>query len=247
MADVTIQEVTTSEKNNIPSVIVWLMQISLTLLIPILLVLGSVGLVMNPFFLEMEYTRAGFPEDNYGFSTEDRLEYGALGILYILNNEPIEYLENLILEGDLCFPPQDSPCSAFNPNELSHMEDVQLVAKNVFRFGLFAGITTIVIMVILWRSVSIEALRLALMQASFLTLGLIVTIIFVAITAWDMFFGGFHSIFFAEGTWQFFYSDTLIRLYPQQFWFDISLMTGGLTTLGAIIILVVSLRLSSTK
>jgi hypothetical protein len=39
----------------------------------------------------------------------------------------------------------------------------------------------------------------------------------------------------------------LIRLYPQQFWFDISLVIGGLTTLGAIIILLVSLRLRSTK
>jgi integral membrane protein (TIGR01906 family) len=202
---------------------------------------------MTKVFLQIEYTRAGFPEDSYGFSTENRLEYGPLGISYILNNEPIAYLGDLKLEGELCFPPQENPCSAFNPSELQHMEDVQAVAQAVFTFGIFAGLAAIVIAVILWRFISIEALRLAMMQGSFLTLGLIFTIILLALTAWDTFFGGFHSIFFEEGTWQFFYSDTLIRLYPQQFWFDASLVVGGLTTLGAILILLISLRLGFAK
>jgi integral membrane protein (TIGR01906 family) len=243
MSESVFQETASSKKTGIFFVIVWLMQICLVLMIPALLVIGGARLIMTPFFLQMEYTRAGFPEDGYGFSTEDRLEYGSYGILYILNNKPVEYLAELRLDGSLCFPLKDTSCAAFNPGELSHMEDVQVVAHGVFSFGLFAGMLAMVLMLILWRFISIEALRLALMQASFLTLGLIVTIIFLAMTAWDSFFGGFHSIFFEEGTWQFFYSDTLIRLYPQQFWFDASLVVGGLTTLGAIIILFISLRL----
>lgn len=247
MSDAALHETSSSEQIVIPKIISWLMQIFLVMIIPALLVIGSARLVMSPFFLKMEYTRAGFPEDSYGFTTEDRLEYGPMGILYILNNEPLEYLGDLILEGDLCYPRQDEPCSAFNSSELSHMEDVQVVALGVFNFGLIAGIAAIVVGFILWRFVSIEALRSAMMQGSFLTLGLIVTIIALAITAWDTFFGGFHSIFFEDGTWQFYYSDTLIRLYPQQFWFDISLVVGGLTTLGAILFLLISLRLGLAK
>lgn len=231
----------------IPAVLAWLIQMILVVLIPVLLVIASSRLVMTTFFLQLEYTRSGFPEDSYGFSTADRLEYGTLGILYILNNEPINYLGDLKLEGALCYPPQDNDCSAFNQDELNHMQDVQRLARAVFSFGLFAGLAVIVIAFILWRYVSIQALRLAMMQGSLLTLGLVVTIISLAFTAWDTFFGGFHSLFFKEGTWQFFYSDTLIRLYPQQFWFDASLLIGGLTTLGAIIILLISLRLRFAK
>ena len=34
------------------------------------------------------------------------------------------------------------------------------------------------------------------------------------------FFAGFHAIFFEGDTWQFAYSDTLIRLFPLRFWQD---------------------------
>jgi integral membrane protein (TIGR01906 family) len=71
-----------------------------------------------------------------------------------------------------------------------------------------------------------------------LTLGLIMTIIVLALGAWDMFFDTFHELFFEAGTWRFEFSDTLIRLFPEQFWFDASVTIGILTTIGAILILV---------
>ena len=48
--------------------------------------------------------------------------------------------------------------------------------------------------------------------------------------------------FFEDGTWQFYYTDTLIRLYPEQFWFDASLTVGIMTTLTALIVGVWSWR-----
>lgn len=191
----------------------------------------------------MEYNRPNFPEDPYGFSVYDRYNYGPYGILYIINNEPIAYLADLELSGDLCYPQKDEPCQAFNSLELSHMEDVQGVAQGLFTAALLVNVVSLIIMLIQVRFVSIKGLRLALMQGSLLTIGLIVTIILLAITAWDTFFSGFHSMFFEDGTWQFFYSDTLIRLYPEQFWFDASLAVGVLTSLGAILIFVIAWRL----
>ena len=52
---------------------------------------------------------------------------------------------------------------------------------------------------------------------------------------WTFFFDGFHEIFFKGNSWQFSNSDTLIRLFPQQFWFDASMSIGFVTVLGAMI------------
>ncbi|MEM9953561.1 MAG: TIGR01906 family membrane protein [Chloroflexota bacterium] len=234
------------KRSSMPNWVSWLMRFFIMLMIPFLLAVGSARLVMNPAFLNFEYQRQGFPIDQYGLRVEDRLEYGPYGILYIINNEPIEYLADLELPGNLCFPRRATPCQAFNSLELSHMYDVQVVAQGLFMGALLGGIATALVGVLLVRWFGISALRLATMQGSMLTIGLIITIVLLAITAWDLFFSGFHGIFFEDGTWQFYYSDTLIRLYPEQFWFDASLVVGGLTVLGAVIILAFSLRLKLT-
>jgi integral membrane protein (TIGR01906 family) len=221
----------------------WILQAYLVLTLPALLAIGSGRLVMNTVFLNFEYTRAGFPVDEYGLTLEDRLELGPMGIQFILNNEPIDYLGDLQLEGEKCYPVNERPCPAFNPLELQHMQDVQGVAQGLFTFGLWAGIGALIAAAVLWRFVSIAALRSALLNGSSLTIGLLVTIIVLAITAWDTFFSGFHSMFFAEGSWQFYYSDTLIRLYPEQFWFDAALLVGVLTTVGAALLWQISFRM----
>jgi integral membrane protein (TIGR01906 family) len=67
--------------------------------------------------------------------------------------------------------------------------------------------------------------------------GIVVTIVLAAIVNWDFFFTTFHTMLFESGTWRFAYSDTLIRLFPEQFWFDAALLIGGLTTLIALLLL----------
>ena len=223
----------------------WILRFFIMLMIPLLLAVGSARIIMTPTFLAFEYNRPNFSPDRYGMSQYDRLNYGPYGVLYIIDNEPIEYLGDLELPGELCYPPDDRPCPAFNSQELSHMHDVQVVAQALFTFALWGGLITLIVMVFLARNVNLFALRLALLQGSILTIGLIIAIILIAITAWDTFFSGFHSLFFEDGTWQFFYSDTLIRLYPEQFWFDASLAVGILTTVGALILLGIGLRLPS--
>lgn len=234
-------------QSGIPAFVNWVLRFYITLAIPFLLVVGSARVVMTEDFLKFEYNRPNFSVDSYGFSAYDRLNYGPYGILYIVNNEPIAYLADLELPGALCYPPQDTPCPAFDSGELSHMEDVQVVAQGLFRAGFLIGLLSIVIGFVLLRFVSKNALRLALMQGSLLTIGLVIAIILLAVTAWDEFFSGFHSLFFEDGTWQFFYSDTLIRLYPEQFWFDAALVVGIMTTAGAIVILAIAWQLQSTS
>ena len=236
-----------AKRQTMPGAINWLLRLYITLMIPFLLVVGSARLIMTPDFLGFEYNRPNFPADTYGFSVYDRFNYGPYGVLYIVNNEPIEYLSELELPGELCYPPDERPCPAFNSLELSHMEDVQVVAQGLFRAALWGGLIAVIIGFILIWWAGLYSLRLALMQGSILTIGLILAIALLAVSAWDAFFGGFHSLFFAEGTWQFYYSDTLIRLYPEQFWFDASITAGVLAIVGAGVILAISFALRSLK
>ena len=163
---------------------------------------------MSPAFLYFEYTRPGFPEDYFGFTIEDRLDYAPFAINYLLNASEITYL------GDLTFP-DGTPL--FNARELRHMRDVKVMTQIAFGGALVIGLITLVAGTVLRLS---GRLSRALLQGSITTLSLIAAIVLVAIINWDGFFTGFHSLFFADGTWYFAYSDTLIRLFPEQFWFD---------------------------
>jgi integral membrane protein (TIGR01906 family) len=204
----------------------------ITLAVPLLLVLGSVRLIMTPLFLQIEYSRPGFPQDFYGLTTEERLRYAPFALEYLLNAEGIDYLANLDF-------PSGEP--QYNARELRHMEDVKLVTQAAFLFAASLAVLTVLAAYRLW-SVQRTRFRVALLNGALLTLGIIAAIVVIAIVNWDFFFTGFHQMFFASGTWRFEYSDTLIRLFPEQFWFDAALTIGSTTLLGAVLIMVVMWR-----
>ncbi len=204
----------------------------LTIAVPVLLTLLSVRLVMTPQFLQLEYNRPNFPEDDYGFTTEDRLYYAPFAINYLLNSADISYLGNLTFSNGRML---------FTTPELNHMEDVKVVTQLAFLVLFVCGILSLVVTGYLWWAKTPQAhriLRRGLFDGAMLTLSIIGFIIFMAVVAWDLFFDAFHGVFFESGTWRFAFSDTLIRLFPEQFWFDVAIIIGGLTGLGAIIILI---------
>lgn len=238
---------TTSERNVETPVTIapaekrkWLVlagRILITAAVPVLLTLFSVRLVMTPLFLQIEYNRPGFPEDTYGLTTVERLEYAPYAVEYLLNDSDISYL------GDLTFP-NGSPL--FNARELQHMEDVKVVTRNAYLILIWGGLVAIGVGFLLWLGPNTrQVLRKALFSGSILTLSLILAIIIAAVVAWDYFFTTFHQLFFESGTWRFAYSDTLIRLFPEQFWFDAAIAIGGMTILWALTILFITWRWKS--
>ncbi|MBL8165869.1 MAG: TIGR01906 family membrane protein [Anaerolineae bacterium] len=198
----------------------------ITLAVPLLLVLGSVRLIMTPLFLQFEYTRPGFPQDFYGLTTDERLRYAPFALDYLLNAEGIDFLANLDF-------PDGEP--QYNARELRHMEDVKVITQAAFLLAMLLALITAAAGSALWR-IQRGRLRMAVMNGALLTLGIIATIVVVAVVNWDFFFTRFHEVFFSSGTWRFEYSDTLIRLFPEQFWFDAALTIGGMTVLGAVVI-----------
>lgn len=202
-----------------------LLQWFLTLAFPFLLVMVCVRLIMTPLFLQLVYNRPGFPGDFYGFTTQDRLTYAPLALDYLLNGEDITFLS------DLRFPDGKA---TYNERELRHMRDVKLVTQVAFGAAFVTGVTALTAALILASNRRTQRyLRQGLLYGSSLTLALIAAIVIVAVVNWNVFFTSFHQLFFEGGTWRFEYSDTLIRLFPEQFWFEAALAIGGLTIIGA--------------
>jgi integral membrane protein (TIGR01906 family) len=198
---------------------------------PVVTIILSVRLVMTPVFLHFEYTRPDFPADFYGLTTEDRLAYAPYTLVYLVEMRPLDYL------ADLRFPDGEP---LFNPRELHHMRDVQVVTAAAFSAAIVLGGLMVIASIILLRARRARDLLSALRAAALLTLGLIALIVILAIVSWEVFFVAFHQLFFADGTWLFAYSDTLIRLFPEQFWFDAALAVGSISVILSVVTLILT-------
>lgn len=221
-----------------PTIPAWLaaiLQVMIAALLPLLLILINAGLLMLPAFMRFEYTRPGFPADPYGFTTEDRLEYGPRGLAYLFNNEGIEYLGNMRFEdGD----------PVFNERELGHMHDVKVVTQGLVRFGIGLLIVYVISMGILAISEATrDRLLGGLLSGSMLTVLLLMVGIAIVALNFNWLFAQFHTLFFKGDSWIFPTSDTLIRLYPIQFWTDAFAVMFGGALLEALIIGVMCWRL----
>jgi integral membrane protein (TIGR01906 family) len=196
-----------------------------TILLPVALTFLGVRLLLTHAFPEIEYRTPGFPVDEYGFSLQDRLQWSGISIDYLLNNAGISFL------GDLTFP-DGSPL--FNGRELSHMQDVKNVVQPVLWVGY--GVWFLVLGLGLWARFGgwwADYVHGA-WRGGWLTVGLVAVIgIFAGISFWQ-FFTVFHELFFSGNSWQFLYSDTLIRLFPMRFWQDAFLFAGALDVLGGL-------------
>jgi len=210
-----------------PRLVQWL----LVLLLPFLLTVANFRVVNGHWFVRWEYSRANFPPDEYGFTTEERVRLAEICVDYLAPGAPISLLADLRLSsGD----------PAFNERELSHMEDVQVAFTQVTvaaAVGALVWIGGFVALAVLRRTRKVAAATL--LTGGLFTLGLLVVIGVVMAVSWWECFQAFHRIFFEEGTWVFLRSDTLIRLFPIRFWIDVAVAAVVLLVVEAVIVGVV--------
>ncbi|MDI3330387.1 MAG: TIGR01906 family membrane protein [Micrococcus sp.] len=203
------------------------MQVLLAIFFPVVVLIAAVRLVASPVFLWIEYHRPGFPADPYGFTTEDRLTYGSAGMDYLFNAAPPRYLADLQHQGG----------ALFTDSEVGHMADVKLVMLITMGVGLLLGLLCVAFMVALSRTAK-GGIRRALFAGSVWMLVVLIALAVLAVLGWEQFFTAFHGLFFADGTWTFLASDSLIRLYPGQFWIDAGLAVGALVLVTLVVTLV---------
>lgn len=198
----------------------------IALAVPVLTIMLAVRAVASPAFLWLEYHRPGFPSDSYGFDTQERLRLGSYGLDYILNFAPHTYLAD-ITTGDN---------AAFLASEVEHMTDV----KRVMLISITFALIMLVLALLSARTLRLRApgvLRSSLFTGAWLTLVLLIGLGVAGAIGWEAFFTTFHEVFFPQGNWQFRMSDTLIRLYPTQFWVDAAATAGALTLLITVAVL----------
>ena len=206
------------------------MQVLLAVCFPVILLVLAVRAVTSPLFLWVEYNRPGFPGDGYGFNTDDRMTYGSYAVDYLSNWSGPRYLGELVNRAG-------EPL--FKDGEVSHMADVKLVILSAFGAGALLVVLSLVAILYLRRR-STGGVRRGLFAGSIVTLVIIIGLGVLAVLGWEQFFTDFHRIFFANGTWTFSLQDTLIRLFPGQFWVDAGIVIGALVLLAALLTLILT-------
>lgn len=208
------------ENKTVLSIIRWLVIIAM----PFFLGMGTIRAIIAWDYPAFEYQR--IPPDMYGFTPEERLELARGTLVYLQRPEPAS--EVIYMLEDLRLPGTDSPL--YNPDEISHMIDVKVMADAMKRVAYITGGIVVVGLAVLliprrtrhygWRTLMLAGLATVIVLA---IIGLLILL------AWEFFFVQFHELLFPPGTWTFAYSDSLIRLFPEQFWFDIGVMISVTT------------------
>ena len=132
-------------------------------------------------------------------------------------------LRDLFADGDFLANINNDP-PLLDDAERSHMADVGGLVRVLA--ALEAG-SIVVLLVAGWLLRGERARRGGLLLRAALGVGAVALMlgIFFAV-AFDTAFASFHAIFFQEGTWQFGADSNLIRLFPEPFWFETSLLAG---------------------
>ncbi|WP_370646455.1 TIGR01906 family membrane protein [Arthrobacter sp. zg-Y238] len=204
------------------------LQVMIAVFFPVMVLAAAIRAVATPLFLWVEYHRPGFPADSYGFSTDDRMTYGSYAVDYLLNFSGSRYLGDLVGDGG-------EPL--YLDSEVSHMADVKTVLTVAFIAAMVMAVLSLFAALYLHRR-SPGGIRRSLFSGAVLTLVLVAALVVLAVLGWEQFFTQLHTIFFANGNWTFRLDDTLIRLFPAQFWMDAGITIAALVLLTCIVVLV---------
>jgi integral membrane protein (TIGR01906 family) len=116
------------------------------------------------------------------------------------------------------------------------MSDVRSVFGVVLRGSLVVMAALAVLALGLARTTLRSVVPAGLLAGSLATLAIAVLAVPVILLGFDAFFTGFHEVFFEGDTWRFSNTDTLIRLYPEQLWQDVSKLAAAITVLQALVV-----------
>ncbi|NJN54179.1 MAG: TIGR01906 family membrane protein [Anaerolineae bacterium] len=194
--------------------------------------MGTILLVIDwnwPSYPAWEYGR--IPADTYGLTTAERLELASNTLAYL--RHPGRAADVIGLLEELRLPDGQQ---LYNEREIGHMLDVKNVTDNIRFLWLVAGVVVVIgsLVLVLKPDTAVYGWR-TIMWGGVFTVVILLAIALFILLAWDTFFVQFHELLFPSGTWTFAYTDGLIRLFPERFWFDVGvLMSGGALLLGVI-------------
>lgn len=176
---------------------------------PLFILLSNLYVVATPAFIRFEYTRRVPLPDPY--DQPERLSLANATLHYLRSAEPESYLQTLSVRGR----------TVYNEREVGHLVDVKNVMWRAFLVHGIAGLLLLFAFAAAWRSqAQRHGMIRAVAQGCMGFLALVVTLTLFAYFNFQTFFTLFHRLFFEGDTWLFSPFDTLIQLFPLQFWVD---------------------------
>jgi integral membrane protein (TIGR01906 family) len=128
----------------------------------------------------------------------------------------------------------------FNEREVSHMEDVQMLMQLVFRLGAVAALGLLVVTAVLLfsqRGQALATLGRFLTWGAGLSLVLLLLVGALSLLDFSELFVRFHQLSFQNDLWMLDpRQDYLIMLFPEGFWFDVTIKIALLTAIEAVAI-----------
>jgi integral membrane protein (TIGR01906 family) len=203
-----------------------------SLLVPLILIGTALRILLSPIFYTVEYNMPYFPPDEYGMTKEERLKWAPYAVDYLVNDADISYL------ADLKF---DDGTELYNERELSHMVDVKNVVQGALRTWYISLALLLILALSAYRFEWMDEFLNGLRRGGWWMIGLAVAIAVIVGVGilidpnvfWE-FFSLFHSLFFEGDSWLFYFSDTLIRLFPIRFWQDAFLAAAAIALGGGL-------------
>ncbi len=213
------------------------------LALPFLIGLGWLTLLISPAYPRYAYGRPDLPPDTVydspdlaaagliPLSPAERLDLALETVAFLQSWQPPEVA--VVLLADQRLPHTGAPL--YNERELAHMVDVKRLTDRIRYLALLAAV--IVVGGLLWllrqplrqaqcRPYTRPSGYLALGRGGLLTLLLLGGLTTLIGLGWPFFFYQFHGLFFAAGTWSFAPGDSLMRLYPERFFFEFALLVS---------------------
>jgi integral membrane protein (TIGR01906 family) len=178
---------------------------------PLFLALTTIFPLISPYFLRFQYARPDIPP-SVRFSAEERHAIAEAAAHYLVSGEEIDYLANLR---------DDEGSPLFNERELTHMVDVKVLLGQAARLDIVLGLLLAASLgILLSQKETRRRTPSYLLIASLVAPALAIAALIVVPLQFRWFFEEFHHVFFVGDSWLFLRSDTLIQLFPEQFWFD---------------------------
>lgn len=198
----------------------WTIGLLLAISVALLIALAGPLLLFNPWFVSGEQARTDVPARLSTTQAEvDRVTGEILGDIWTGGDFAVSL---------------DGAQPLLTDAERSHMRDVGALVR-LLGVILVIGLLIVLACLLLLRREPSRIGALLLSAASAVGLAALLIGLLFAV-AFDQAFLAFHEIFFSQGNFLFGPDSNLLRLFPEPFWFDASLIAGASIFVTAVVV-----------
>lgn len=190
--------------------------------LPLFILMTSIRVFLSTIWLEFEYKCLNLPPDPYGMTTSQRIDYSKKTMGFLMGWSSLEELKRTAHDDGEIF---------FNDREISHLIDVKILIQIMIISWVLIGSFLVGMRFAFWRWKMQKDFWRSIKTGGWAAVGLLIAIIISVVVNFDALFTKFHEVFFTGETWLFYTSDSLIRMFPMEFFANYFIAVGVCATL----------------